>query len=426
QRDVLVALPTDRDRAALRGAPPADYQLHWVDDEDFAYPEPTPAFGMIDYTERCSRYVDRHDIDGVLYSHDIANLVAGVLCDRHDLPGPSLEAMFRTNHKYYSRQYQPESIWTDYIDLETGEWGDREPEFPCYVKPPLLTMTILQHAVDSPDELDTALNVIRREMPTWTDIFHEFFAEYLDTDQYPLATEDIVVVEKQMTDWTQHCVEGWVDPDGEIHVWAVSDQNYYSERLAVDNYATPSRLPADTQQKLKEVAIGTVRRHGIEQGFWNVEIWRQDDEYTVTEINGRAASVWRTLYEGTFGSSIYDAVLHLSCNDGAQVAAEAPDITPGDPDRVGGQFHVVTFGEGAADELFDFAAARAMDQPDIEVFVDEDETIEQTRTSGVWLARFHLFGPDHDTILGRANEIRETLLKQPETSPEPNLATSPG
>lgn len=419
QQDVLVVLPTDRDREELDD-PPERYDIHWLDDEAFAYPTPDPSFDMVAYTERCSEYVQDADIDGVVYSHDIANVIAGELCDRHDLPGPGLESMFLTNHKYYSRRHQPDPIWFDYIDLETGEWGSRDPEFPCYVKPPMLTMSLLQHRTDSAEKLDEALDVIRRETPALSDAFHEFFAAYLDTDGYPLATEDIVVVEEPLEEWTQHCVEGWVDSDGEVHVWALSDQNYCpGEHFVVDNYSTPSQLPVELQEELIDIAVETVRGHGVEHGFWNVEIWCQDDRKTVTEINGRAASVWDSLYRGTFGSSIYDAMLYLSCNDDERVQEEAPDVERGAAERVGGQFHVTTLGEGRADDFLDFEVARSIEETDVEIFVDEDEEIEQTRTSGVWLARFHLFGPDHETICERANELRAEMLERPDLSPEP-------
>lgn len=46
-------------------------------------------------------------------------------------------------------------------------------------------------------------------------------------------------------------------------------------------------------------------------------------------------------------------------------------------------------------------------------------TIEQTLTSGVWLARFHLFGDDYDEILEPADGIRGNLLERPAKSPEP-------
>ena len=418
-RDLLVLLPTDRDREELDEVH-EEYELHWFEDEDFDYPQPGTDFDMVEYTERASEYVEEADIDGVLFSHDVANLVAGVLVDRHDLPGPGLEPVFLADHKYYSRKHQPNVPWFDYIDLETGEWGE-EPQFPAYVKPPYLTMTLLQYRVENREEYDDAMEIIERELPKYTSPFIDFFEAYVDTEAYPLATEETLLVEEPLEDWTQHCVEGWVDPDGELHVWAISDHNYYDDgSLAIDNYSTPSTLPADAQEELIDIATDAIRQHGFEQSFWNVEIFRLPDRHVITEVNGRTASVWEPLYQGAFDTSVYEGIVHLHADRPERTEAVQPDWTPEpETDRMGIQFHVVTFGEGPAEDFFDFEYARSVPDTDVEIFVEPGEEIEQTRTSGFWLARFHLFGEDYDEMLARADEIRANMLKQPDLSPEP-------
>lgn len=417
--DLAVVLPTGRDRAALDD-PPDGYRLHWLDDEAFAYPRPDRAFDMVDYTERCSARVADEGLEGVVYSHDIANLVAGVLADEHDLPGPSFESMFLADHKYYSRRHQPAAPWFDAIDLETGGWRELEPRFPCYVKPPFLTMSLLQYAIDTPAELDAALGTLRDELRVWNDMFREFFARYLDTDRYPLAVEDVALVEERLIDWTQHCVEGWTDPDGAHHVWAVTDHHYYDDRFAIDSYVTPSTLPPDDGEALIELAVETVANHDLEGGFWNVEIFRLDDRRVVTELNGRAATIWEPLYLGVFDASVYEGVLHLAAGEPGRVHDAAPDWRPGaSPDVVGGQFHAVTFGEGPAEDYVDFEYARRVSDTDVELLVEPGDTVGQTRTSGEWLARFHLFGDDYASIRDRADELRANLLRRPEESPQP-------
>ncbi|MFW5965279.1 MAG: ATP-grasp domain-containing protein [Halodesulfurarchaeum sp.] len=418
--DLIVVLPTERDREKLGGLE-TDYDLHWFEDENFDYPQPGPEFDMVDYTERASEYVEDEDIGGVVFSHDVANLVAGVLVDRHDLPGPSLEPVFLSDHKYYSRKNQPEANtpWFDYIDLETGEWGEGDPHFPAYIKPPFLTMTLLQYRVENREDYEKAMETVQEELPKYTGPFKHFFETYVDTEKYPLASRETMLVEEPLEDWTQHCVEGWIDPDGEIHIWAISDHNYYDENLAIDNYSTPSTLSAEDQQTLIDVATDAIRQHGFEESFWNVEIFRLPERDIVTEVNGRTASVWEPLYQGAFGTSVYEGIMNLHAGRPELTADVAPDWTP-EPsyDNMGTQFHVITFGEGQAEEFVDFEYLESVEDTDIEVFVEPGDEIEQTRTSGFWLARFHLFGDDYDELLDRADEIRSGILKQPELSPE--------
>ncbi|AOW80890.1 ATP-grasp domain-containing protein [Halodesulfurarchaeum formicicum] len=421
--DLLVLLPTDRDHENM-GKVDAPYNLHWFEDEDFDYPQPGSDFDMVEYTERASEYVEQADIEGVLFSHDVANLVAGALVDRHDLPGPELEPVFLADHKYYSRMHQPNVPWFDYIDLETDEWGD-EPRFPAYIKPPFLTMTLLQYRVEDREEYERAMETVRKELPKYTEPFMDFFDTYVDTERYPLATRDMMLVEEPLEDWTQHCVEGWVDSDGELHVWAISDHNYYDDgSLAIDNYSTPSTLPTEAQEELIDIAREAIVQHGFEESFWNVEIFRLADRHVITEVNGRTASVWEPLYEGAFDTSVYEGIMHLHADNPEQTQAVAPDWEPGsDYETMGTQFHVITFGEGRADEFLDFEYARSVPDTDVEIFVDPEDEIEQTRSSGFWLARFHLFGEDYQEMLDRADEIRTNMLEQPELSPEPERYT---
>ncbi|MFW5922207.1 MAG: ATP-grasp domain-containing protein [Halodesulfurarchaeum sp.] len=423
-RDLLVLLPTDRDRDKL-GDPPRNYELHWFEDENFDYPQPGTDFDMVEYTERASDYVVEENIDGVLFSHDVANLVGGVLVDRHDLPGPSLESVFLADHKYYSRMNQPNVPWFDYIDLETGEWGEYDVQFPAYLKPPFLTMTLLQFRVDNREEYDEAMEIVHRDLSKYTKPFKDFFETYVDTEKYPLAAKETMLVEEPLEDWKQHCVEGWVDPDGDIHIWAISDHNYYEgSELAIDNYSTPSTLPTEEQETLIDIATDAIRQHGFDQSFWNVEIFNLPDRHVITEVNGRTASVWEPLYQGAFDTSVYEGIIHLAADNPEQTAEVAPDWTP-DPsyDTMGTQFHVVTFGEGLAEDYVDFEYAESVDDTDIELFVEPGDEIEQTRTSGFWVARFHLFGSDYQKMLDRADEIRSGILKRPEESPEPERYT---
>jgi len=418
-RDLLVLLPTERDREQL-GGKSLPYDLHWMEDPDFEYPQPGTDFDMVEYTERSSEYVDEEGIDGVLFSHDVANLVAGVLVDRHDLPGPSLESVFLADHKYYSRKHQPAVPWFDYIDLETGEWGEYDPQFPAYLKPPFLTMTLLQYWVDGPEEYEEAMAVVDRELSKYAAPFKDFFREYIDTDEYPLATKEVMMVEEPLSDWTQHCVEGWVDPDGEVKIWAISDHNYYAgDEQAIDNYSTPSTLPGATQEELIDIATDAITQHGFEQSFWNVEIFRLPERNVITEVNGRTASVWEPLYQGAFDTSVYEGIMHLAADRPDQVEAVKPDWEPNpEYETMGAQFHAVTFGEGPAEEYVDFDYAKRVDDTDIQLFVEPGDEIQQSSSSGFWVARFHLFGEDYDEMLARADEIRTGILKRPSESPE--------
>ncbi len=422
KKNIMVVLPTAREEKYLKPIVKENprYNIEWMYDENFDYPFPEEEFSLVDYTEKCSEFIEENEVDGIYYSHDLANLVAGVLCDRHDIYGPTLESMFLTNHKYYSRDNQPNAPWFDYIDLDTGEWGEKEPTFPCYIKPTSLTMTLHQHRIDSQEELEEKLDEFRDDLTEKMALYREFFDEYVDTDKYPVASENIMVVEEEITDFDQFCVEGWIGEDGEPRVWAVTDHIYYpGKEKSIDVYATPTNLSDEEEKELIDYAKRAVKEHGIDAGFWNVEIFRvknwEGDNLTATEVNGRAASVWYDLYYNTYDSDLAKAMLHLYAGEPEKCDEEAPDYH--NFERSGGQFHVITYGEGKAEELLDFDYIESIDEPEIEVFYPRGSVVKQRETTGVWLARFELFGDDIVELCKKADEMRDNMLKKPELSP---------
>ncbi|MEK8021262.1 MAG: hypothetical protein VSS75_030685 [Candidatus Parabeggiatoa sp.] len=417
KQDVFVVLPFSRDWQWLRKYQDK-YQFHWLKEPGFRSPTICPKFDLVKYVEKCSDYIRYHNIQAVLYSHDLASLVAACLCEKHGFIGPNVESMFLCLHKYYSRHQEIEPIWFDYIDFRSEDWQQKLIHYPCYIKPAFLIWTLLQYRIHSFSELEMALGTIKLELPSWFNTYYDFFNQYVDTRKYPLAVKDMMVVEELVTNASQHVVEGWATPDGTLHVWAVSDSNYYlGSALSIDNYSTPSRMPTHAQQEMIRHALEIVHRHGVTGGFWNVELWWQEGKCKTTEVNGRSSSVWQNLYLGVYGKSLYQAMLHLSCGYLNELYLESPYSLRSDALCVGGQFHVITYAEGLATELFDFEFIHSRADLKITLLIEENDWVFQTRTSGACLAYFELFGENYESICYEAETLRRRMVKQPDCSP---------
>jgi hypothetical protein len=79
---------------------------------------------------------------------------------------------------------------------------------------------------------------------------------------------------------------------------------------------------------------------------------------------------------------------------------------------------VLTYGEGPAETLFDFAAAAELQKTvPIEVLVKPEQQIVNSRSSGSWLARFELFGASFAELEVEAHRLRSRLLLAPDLSP---------
>lgn len=399
--EVFITCPSQRDRQAIASL--SGYNFHLLDAK-LNPRSPSPDLNLLAYLDQCRDYIRAHHIDAIFYSRDVADLVAAALCEEFGFPGPSIESVFLCLHKYYSRRSEPSPIRYDYIDLQDEQ--PQVPAYPCYVKPPWLNLGILGFKLESPRDLQHALTIARRDYSAWSPLYYPFFRRYVDPNTYPLATRDIMLVE-EFVDGPQVTVEGWVYRQ-EPHIWAITDTNTYPGSRVIDNFSLPSRHPAPLQRLLAQRAKEAIHNVGLDNGFFNIEFWRHEDDVTLTEINGRAATCFYNLYRHCLHACVYEAGLQLACG-------RNPSVLPGPAHRVGGQFNFITFAEDRADHVLDFARARTI--PGITLYFSESDQVRQMSEFGIVLAQLDLFGPSYEEIHAEAERLRRLLLRQPEKSP---------
>lgn len=399
--EVFITCPSQRDRNAL--ARIKGYNFHLLD-APLNPRTPSPELDLLTYIAQCQAYIRTHRIDAIFYSRDVADLVAAALCEEFGFRGPSIESIFLCLHKYYSRRCEPSPIRCDYIDLY-----DANPQittYPCYLKPPWLNLGILGFKLNSADDLQRALTIARRDYGAWSPLYYPFFRRYIDLQKYPLATRDIMLVE-DFVDGPQVTVEGWVF-EKQVHIWAITDTNTYAGTRVIDNFSLPSRQPAHIQARLAQRATEAITNIGLDNGCFNIEFWCHEDDVTLTEVNGRAATCFYNLYRHCLGVCVYEAGLALACG-------QKPTIETTRSEIVGGQFNFITFGEDWAENLLDFDRARAI--PQLTLYVSEGDWVKQVSEFGIVLAQIDLFGRSYAEIRAEANRLRRLLLKQPERSP---------
>jgi hypothetical protein len=399
--EVFITCPSQRDRNAL--ARVNGHHCHFLDAK-LNPRTPSPELDLLAYIDQCREYIRTHHIDAIFYSRDVADLAAAALCEEFGFPGPSVESVFLCIHKYYSRRCEPAPIRCDYIDLY-----DEHPSvtsYPCYLKPPWLNLGILGFKLESPADLQHALAIARRDYGAWSPLYYPFFRRYIDLQRYPLATQDMMLVE-EFVDGPQVTVEGWVYQK-QPYIWAITDTNTYPGGRVIDNFSLPSRHPNHIQAQLARRAMEAISSVGLDNGFFNIEFWCHADSVTLTEINGRAATCFYNLYRQCLGACIYEAGITLACG-------RNPAMALGFTDVVGGQFNFITFAEDRAESLLDFARARTI--PQLTLYFSAGDWVKQVSEFGIVLAQIDLFGRSYEEIHAGADRLRRLLLKQPERSP---------
>jgi 2-aminoethanethiol dioxygenase/cysteine oxidase family protein/ATP-grasp domain-containing protein len=397
---VLVVCPDAYDRTVLGSVP--GHQLHFFESAPSHW-DPTPDFNPLSYLERALAYARAHDIDAVVSTHDLGDLLAATIARELNLPGPTPESVFLALHKYYGRLRTHDPVRCQAIPL-FGELP--EISYPAFFKAPWLKLGLLGFKVENPAGLQHALANARREYPAWARQYYPVFERAINVEQYPLATADIMLLE-EFIEGPQVTVEGWVR-NGEINIWAITDTNTYPGSRVIDNFSLPSRLPADLQAAIKEHATSAIRQLGFDNGFFNIEVWITEQGIITTEINARAAVCFDGIYELALGRSIFPAIVDLACG-------ELPRLVAQPTGQVAGQFNLITFAEGRAADLLDYDEAANVEG--LSILRDKDEHVRETGEFGVVLAQLEIAGRTYQEIHDRAERVRHRLLKQHSTSP---------
>lgn len=409
---VLVILPSAQDRKELTELECQGYKFDYFEDKSWrAYEPALNEFDPILYATKCIDKVKNNHFDAIFYSDDFPSLIASAVAEEFDLLAPSIDATFRCNHKLYTRLAERNPIDFEGFTFDTNDKFNKL-NFPCHVKPASLSFSVLQATVRSNTQFQSIVNTIKEKLPLWERPFIEFYKKYVDVSKFPLAHSNLYLVEEFVEAVSQHAVEGWTDGNGKQFIWAISDNNYGLETgSALDNNSVPSRLPNSILNSICEVALDTVDRIGLKNGFWNVELWvKKNGKIQVTEVNGRIIASMTPLYHKVFGKSQYAAALKLACNQPLDIN-DIPESAQG----VGAMFAISTSSQGYVRDLINLEKIPQVSQMEgvikFSLLYAPDAFISWQQFGGkCCVARAWIVGNTFENIEATANEIRRIIL----------------
>jgi hypothetical protein len=306
-RDILVMCPQERDLTAIRSAGLEErYHVRFEGSD----------LDQLEYFEPDSFLAGLADVpaDGVVGTKDQSALLAAVLAERRGLPGPSPQALIACQHKPTSRELQrraaPEAT-PDFALLD----GSSPFRFPFFVKPVVGRLSQNAYRIDDPTDL-----VGLHEIDEYTNRYariaalagadpesvHGFLAEEL------LSGEEVTL-------------EGYVS-GGRVTTIGVTDSVKYPGTLSFERFEYPSKLPAERQDELSDVAARVLPALGFDGGFFNVEFFVPAEGCAqMIEVNGRIASQFAPLVQGLHGRSTYDALFQLAVGEDPRWRTGLPD-----------------------------------------------------------------------------------------------------
>lgn len=376
-------------------------------------------FPLDDLLATCSQRLESFDgtVDAVVTLLDFpATELAPILAQRFGCPGPTLEAVLRCSHKYWSRLLQrevaPECIpgFAVFDPVSEDVAGSLDLRYPFWVKPLNAYRSHLGFRIDRPSDLESVLPLLREELPRLARPLQSL----LDRAELP---EDIaglgaaVCIAEELIGGRQCTVEGYVH-EGEARVYGVVDSIRDANRPTFARYQYPSQLPVEVQEQMSDVAVGVMGHLGYDDACFNVEFFwdRRRRRLWLLEINPRLSQSHCELFEMVDGVSHAQVMLDLALG-------QRPEPPSGKgPAAIAAKFFVRAFRDGIITRVpteGDLARAEAVvPGAHVQVHVKEGQALGELQDQDSYsyeLATIHLGAPSYRELLRRYRQVTAEL-----------------
>jgi hypothetical protein len=287
--------------ATLRALPDAEqYTFHQLLSPDELR---TDHIALPDLLASAERQLYRFDgsIDAIIgyWDFPVSSLVP-LLCHRFGTIGPSLEAVVRCEHKYWSRLEQQQVIDElprfDIIDPQEATGPPPGWEYPLWLKPVKSVGSAYAFHVRDADEFTKAIDKIRDGVD-WMGAPFQFVLDHVDAPPGIARSARACLVEEDVSG-VQVTVEGYV-AGGSAHVYGVVGSFNYPERSSFLRYQYPSSLPQHVADRLADISSRVVTQIELDNVTFNIEyFWDPEtDAVNLVEINPRHSQSHARLFQ---------------------------------------------------------------------------------------------------------------------------------
>lgn len=278
-------------------------------------------YSMPDLLAEASRTLDRFDgtVDGIVSYWDFpATLMLPTLRQAAGLPTTSTESVLRCEHKYWSRAIQrevvPEMVPKSFAfnPFDDDPLARIDLDYPFWIKPVKAHSSILGFRIESRTDFETALPEIRAGIGRFSDPFNYLFERCDVPDDIAAIDGKFCLAEEIISAENQCTLEGYVFA-GEPKIYGVVDSLREENPSSFSRYHYPSRLPAEVQQRMTEVAIRVLRRTGLDNEPFNIEFFHdpQTGRISLLEINPRISKSHCPLFYLVEGASHQEVMLEV-------------------------------------------------------------------------------------------------------------------
>ena len=244
-------------------------------------------------------------------------IIAAALAERFALPGPEMAALFKCEHKYWSRLEQ-QKVVPEYIPTFRPFDPTDDDAFtklglipPFWIKPVKSFRSFLAYAIPDERQFRKILEVCRERGPAIVEPFRAVMRAHDMPDELTAMTETFIA--ESQIGGAQCTLEGYAH-EGRVVVYGVVDSVREADSSSFARYEYPSMLPLEVQHRMIDVVRAVLHQFGYAHGPFNAEFFydQTNDHVWLLEINPRASQSHADLFHKVNGVSHLSIVVDLA------------------------------------------------------------------------------------------------------------------
>jgi hypothetical protein len=258
---------------------------------------------------------DKDPTHGVIGVDDYPpSLLVPAIAAALGLPGNSLPAVLRCEHKYWSRleqrQAAPDAVPAfRLVPLDRDQPPDLA--FPFWLKPVKSFLSYLGFRVADRAQFAQALATARRQLPPFVRAFDEML-DGVPPPEGGSGVSGLHMMAETLLGGRQCTLEGFVHR-GRTQVLGIVDSIRFPNRVSFKRFVYPSALPRAAQSRMAEIARTLMARIGFDSSLFNIEFFvGADNMPKLIEVNSRFSPQFSDLFEKVDGTSTLQILVELA------------------------------------------------------------------------------------------------------------------
>jgi len=315
KRNVFIVGLNDFNRGLLERTPHAgEYNFHGILEP--AEILETYEFPIEEMVERSVRRLEEfrkrteEEIDAVCGYMDFpVSTMLPLICKRIGARSPSLEALLKCEHKYWSRVEQKRAIPDHIPDFVAFDPFDDDAlskihlPYPFWIKPIKSSGSFLGFRIENKEDFERAIPVIREQINLISDPFN-FVLNQVELPEEIARVDGGHCLAESIIGGRQCTLEGY-SLNGRVEATGIIDSIRYENGVSFFRYEYPSTLPYKIQERMVHLSERIIPALGFDDSAFNIEYYwdRERDKIWLLEINTRVSQSHSDIFEKVDGAS---------------------------------------------------------------------------------------------------------------------------